>query len=248
MPKSTDNPRDGKIIIITGASKGIGKAISNLLSNKHHVVLIARSTDELNTLASEINDNNNSKGKALAITADITNEEQVKAAIAKVLETFGTIDVLINNAGIGKFKRVDQFLVSEFKEIIEVNLIGTFLVTKYVVPTLIEKKQGQIINITSVAGLNGFKSGTAYAASKFGQMGFTESLREDLKHYGIAVTAVAPGGVRTGFGGNSVTKIDRDFLLEPEDVARTVEYLVNESETANAKLIELKPRKRVNRR
>ena len=234
-----------KVIIITGASKGIGKAIALQLAVKNKLVLISRTTSELEELQQQIKAQG---GESLIFSVDITNEMNVKSAISETLTKYGTIDVLINNAGIGLFRRVDQFSLDEFKHVQEVNLIGTFLLTKYTVPTLIKNKRGQIINIASVAGLNGFKSGTAYAASKFAMVGFTESLREDLKDFGIAVTVVCPGGVRTEFGGSNPDKMDRDFLLEPEDVAKTVQYLVNESETSNAKLIELKPRKRINKR
>ncbi len=236
---------DNKTIFLTGASKGIGKAIAELLGNKHKIVLFSRSLKDLNNVKKFIEDNG---GQALVIEGDITNEDDVKNAVNKTLEKFGTIDVLINNAGIGLFKRIDQFTLDEFSYVQNVNLIGSFLATKYVSPILIKNKSGQIINISSVAGLTGFKKGTAYAASKFALVGFTESLREDLKEFGIAVTSVCAGGVRTEFGGGDPSKNDREFLLEPEDVARTIEYLVNESETANAKLIELKPRKRPDKR
>jgi 3-oxoacyl-[acyl-carrier protein] reductase len=182
-------------------------------------------------------------GRAIAIPCDVKNEIEIQSVVEKGLKTFGKIDVLINNAGIGKFKRVDEFTSQEFMEILQVNLMAPFLFTKYVVPSMIKQRSGQIINISSVAGLNGFKTGTAYAASKFGLNGFTESLREDLKEYGIAVSVICPGGVRTGFGGMDENAI-KDFLLEPDDVAYTVEYLIHESETANTKLIELKPRRR----
>ncbi len=231
-----------KVVIVTGASRGIGRAIALCLGKKHKIVLVARSEDALREVEKEITSKG---GHALALKADVTVENDVKKVINESLTQLGTIDVLINNAGIGSFKRVDQFTLEEFKHMFEVNVFGTFLFTKYVVPILISKKSGQIINISSVAGLTGFKGGTAYAATKFAVNGFTESLREDLKEYGIAVSVVCPGSVRTGFGGRSIQeKMLKDYLLEPDDVARTVEYLVEESETANTKLIELKPRRR----
>ncbi|MHA2363068.1 MAG: SDR family oxidoreductase [Candidatus Hodarchaeales archaeon] len=246
MSQKSFSTNTGKVIIITGASKGIGKSIAELLSQNHKIILVARDTKTLEELASNIKKNG---GIVEAIAGDVTKEDQVRNVVAKTLEKFQTIDVLINNAGIGLFKRVDEFTIDEFNEILNINLFGTFLFTKYVVPILIKKKAGQIINIASIAGLTGFKGGTAYAASKFGQVGFTESLREDLKQYGIAVTAVCPGGVNTSFGGDEINeKGIRDYLLEPEDVARAVEYLVNESETANTKLLELKPRRRKEKR
>ncbi len=232
-----------KVIIITGASRGIGRATALRLGKSHKVVLVARSEDQLKEIQKELA----AIGRqSLVMKADVTVEEDVKRVINETLTRFGTIDVLINNAGIGSFKRVDQFSLEEFRHMFEVNVFGTFLFTKYVAPILISKKSGQIINISSVAGLNGFKHGTAYAATKFAVNGFTESLREDLKEYGIAVSVVCPGSVATGFGGRDARqkRLNNDYLLEPDDVARTIEYLVEESETANTKLIELKPRRR----
>jgi short-subunit dehydrogenase len=140
----------------------------------------------------------------------VKNEIEIQSLLEKGLKTFGKIDELINNAGIGKFKRVDEFTSQEFMEILQVNLMAPFLFTKYVVSSMIKQRAGQIINISSMAGLNGFKTGTAYAASKFGLNGFTESLREDLKEYEIAVYVIYPGGVRTGFGGMDENAI-KDF-------------------------------------
>ncbi len=186
------------------------------------------------------------KERALALPGDACNEADVRAAVDATVEKFGRIDALVNNVGMGIFKRVDQFSLEEFNQVQEINMVSTFLFTKYTAPLMIERKSGSIINIASVAGLNGFRTGAAYAASKFAMVGFTESVREDLKGFGIAVTAVCPGGVRTTFGGQEVTErhLKSEYLLEPEDVARTVRYLIEESETANAKLIELKPRRR----
>lgn len=234
-----------KVIFLTGASKGIGKAIAMRLGKNNKLTLFSRSLPELKEIEKSINELNKD---VLVLQGDVTKEQDVKDAINKTIEKWGTLDVVINNAGVGIFKRVDKFSLEEFKLVQEVNMVGCFLVTKYATPTLINKKQGQIINIASVAGLNGFKYGSAYAASKFAMVGFTESIREDLKGFGIAVTAVCPGGVRTGFGGNDPEKMDRDFLMEADDVARTVEYLISESETVNTKLIELKPRKHPNKR
>lgn len=228
-----------KTVLITGANRGIGKAIALRLSANCNLVLTARNKEMLSAVQKECEANG---ATVYAETADIGNQKEIESLIQNALNR-SRIDVLINNAGFGTFHRVDEFPVDEFQEILNVNVVAPFLFTRAVIPTMIERKQGQIINISSVAGLNGFKSGTAYAASKHALNGFTESLREDVKDFGIAVTAVCPGGVRTEFGGNDPEKMNRDFLLEADDVARTVEYLVHESETANAKLIELKPRK-----
>ena len=231
---------DKKVLLITGASRGIGEATAKALSG-YNLAIFGRDQAKLQTLADNITAQG---GKALVLVGDILNIDDIFRAVDQTLSEYGRIDVLINNAGIGSFKRVDEFSLAEFNEMLGVNLTGTFLFTKYVSPSLIKQKSGQIINVASVAGLNGFKTGTAYAASKFGMVGFTESLREDLKQFGIGVTVVCPGSVRTGFGDNIILKGQKEYLLEPEDVARTLKYLVEESETANAKMIELKPRRR----
>lgn len=230
-----------KVIIITGASKGIGKETAKFLSKVgHKVALVARSEEKLKVLEEEINTNG---GRAFAIVGDVTKEDDVKNVVNSVLEKYGTIDVLINNAGIGYFKRVDQFTLDEVREVFDVNFIGVFLFTKYVTPTLIANKSGKIINVSSIAGLStGFQAGTIYAASKYAVNGFTWSLREDLKEFGIAVSSVCPGSVRTTFGGLE-SKI-REYTIEPMDVAKAIGYLVSESETVNTKLIEIKPRRR----
>lgn len=231
-----------KVVFLTGASRGIGRAAALLLSRHHPVALLARDKAALEDLEKEIKAHG---GRCLILPCDVTAEFNVAQAVDRVLKEFGRIDVLINNAGIGMFQRADKFSSADFETLFKVNVYGMFYCTKYVVPSMIEKKKGLIVNISSVAGLGGFKSGSAYSATKFAVNGFTESLREDVKEFGIAVSVVCPGGVNTGFGGGSSTsRPGRDFLLEPEDVAKTLEYLVNESETANTKMIELKPRRR----
>lgn len=229
-----------KVVLITGASRGIGRAIAERLGRAgHRLGLFARDAQALEKIAAGLS---GAGGAVRVLAGDVTVEADARSAVESLIGEYGRIDVLINNAGIGNFRRADQFSLAEFEEVQRVNLYGPFLFTKYVVPHMIERRAGQIVNMSSVAGLNGFKGGAAYAASKFALNGFTESLREDVKQYGIAVTALCPGSVATDFAG--VDHSGRDYALEPDDVARTVEYLVNESETANAKLIELKPRRR----
>lgn len=237
--------KDKKVILITGASRGIGRAAAEKLAEKHKVVLTARDIELLNDVRTKIESRG---GEALSVMADITRESEVREMIEIVHELYGRIDVLINNAGIGLFRRIDDITPEEFDAVYRVNMFGAFLITHLVVPEMIRRKSGQIINIASVAGLNGFKYGTAYAASKFALVGFSESLREDLKSFGIAVTVLCPGSVRTTFGGKEEPGDPASgggYMLEADDVAATINYLVEESETANAKMIELKPRRRV---
>ncbi|MCB1170027.1 MAG: SDR family oxidoreductase [Leptospiraceae bacterium] len=228
-----------KVILVTGATRGIGHAIAERLADTYPLIITGRSGDQLNALKKKLTDTG---GRVEAIPADLYSPQEIKALVDASVRSMGRIDCLINNAGMGIFGRVDEIQEEDFRKVLDLNLMAPFLLTKAVLPDMIARKAGQIINISSVAGLNGFKGGGAYAASKFALNGFTESLREDVKEFGIAVTAVCPGGVRTEFGGGPASV--RDFVLEPEDVAHTIRYLVDESESANTRLIELKPRRR----
>ena len=229
----------GKVVIITGASKGIGRAISLKFADKNmKVILAARSTDLLQQVKDEIDQLH--KGEAIIIPTDITKEENVKELVRKTLDTFGKIDVLVNNAGVGRFKRADEFTLDDYRFLFDVNVKGVFLVTKYVVPHMIAHESGQIINIASVAGKSGFMMGTLYSASKHAVVGYTWSLREDLKHFKIKVSVVCPGSVVTTFGNMQPEEVE--WSLEPEDVAHACYYLVSESDTVNTAEIIIKPR------
>jgi len=195
----------GKIAIVTGASKGIGKAIARLFAEKGAIVYaLARGIQE-DPMYQNI----------IPIPCDITKENQVSSTIEKIVKENGTIDILINNAGVGHFAPIHQLEENQWDEMINVNLKGAFLCAKYVVPHLLTKKSGHIINISSVAGIEGFPTGTGYCASKFGLMGLTDSLLKELKPLGIKVSAICPGSVQTYFGGSE----PKDYALLPEDVA-----------------------------
>jgi NADP-dependent 3-hydroxy acid dehydrogenase YdfG len=170
----------------------------------------------------------------------MTKEEDIKKLVDYAIKEFGRIDILINNAGIGRFNRIDNFTSSDYDAIFDVNVKGLFLLSKYVVPFMIKEKSGHIINISSIAGKNGFKTGTLYSASKHAVQGFTWSLREDVKEYGIKVTTVCPGSVVTGFSGKKVDYVE--WSLEPGDVAHAIGFLVTESDTVNTAEIIIKPR------
>ena len=227
-----------KVVIITGASMGIGRAVALALAeNGFKVVLAARNKELLQDLKVKIDQNG---GDALIIPTDVSDEESVKSLIQKTLEHHGSLDILVNNAGVGRFARADEFNVEDYNYMFDVNVKGVFLTTRYTVPHMISKKAGQIINIASVAGKTGFKSGTLYAASKHAVVGYTWSLREDLKEFGIKVSVVCPGSVVSGFGGKEPYYVE--WSLEPDDVANAVMYLVNESDTANTAEMIVKPR------
>jgi NADP-dependent 3-hydroxy acid dehydrogenase YdfG len=202
-----------KVVVITGASKGIGHAMSLLFAEKGATVFaVARSTGLLKALAASAE---GSDGTIIAAPCDITKGSDVQALIARVIEEKGKIDILINNAGLGHFGPIHELQEDEWDEMMAVNLKGTFLTTKYAVPHLISRKSGNIINISSVAGTVTFEGGGGYCTSKFGLMAFTDVLTQELKPHNIKVSVICPGSVQTHFGGTE----PKDYSLEAEDVA-----------------------------
>ncbi|MFX0208605.1 MAG: SDR family oxidoreductase [Candidatus Hodarchaeota archaeon] len=228
-----------KTAIITGASRGIGKAISlKFAANDINIVLAARDRTQLQRVQEEIK--SFSQVKTLIVPTDVTNEEQVKTLVQKTIDQFRKIDILVNNAGVGRFKRAEEFTLEDYHYMFDVNVKGVFLMSKYVVPHMLARESGQIINIASIAGKNGFKTGTLYAASKHAVVGYTWSLREDLKEYKIKVAVICPGSVVTEFGGKKPEKVE--WSMEPNDVAHACYYLISESDTVNTAELIIKPK------
>lgn len=215
------------VIIITGASSGIGEATARLFaSSGYRVVLAARRIEKLNDLAKEIQSNG---GQALVVLTDITQLDQIDNLVSQTLEHFGKIDVLLNNAGLGRLgwlEKLDPKGDIEFQ--IQVNLIGMIQMTRAVLPHMIARKQGHIINMGSIAGLIATPTYSVYAATKYGLRGFTEALRREVSIHGINVTGIYPGGVATEFGEKAgikrKTKVSTPGFLKltAGDVARTV--------------------------
>ena len=232
----------GKVALVTGATKGIGKSICNkLMELDMNLIITARDLESLEKLKIDLH--TKGKGEVILVEADLTKETDIKHLVEKSMNHYGTVDILINNAGVGLYKRIDQFESSDYNYIFDLNVKAVFLLTKYVVPYMIERKAGHIINISSIAGKNGFKNGSLYSASKHAIQGFNWSLREDVKEYGIKVTAVCPGSVVTGFGGKNMDRISQvEWSLEPDDVAHAIGFLVTESDTVNTAEIIIKPK------
>ena len=188
-------PLAGKVAIVTGASRGIGKAISILLAQSgSRVVLAARSEPQLKSVSEEISSQN---GEALVIPTDLTVDEEMERLVQQTLKEWGSVDVLINNAGFGKVAPVVKAKVSDWDETFRVNLRAPMFLSKLVLPTMMERGEGSIINISSVSGKSGQANGSAYSASKFGLIGFTQSLYEEVREYGIRVATICPGFVDT---------------------------------------------------
>lgn len=207
-----------KNALITGAGKGIGKAIAIALAKEGvNVVLMARTQTEIDEVAKEIS----ALGvKSLALTADVADMHSVNLAVEKALSTFKTIDILINNAGIAAFGKFLELESSEWERIIQVNLMGVYYVTRAILPNMIERQTGDIINISSTAGLNGNALTSAYSASKFGLLGLTDSLMQEMRKHNIRVSALTPSTVATDMAKElNLTDGNPDKVMQAEDIA-----------------------------
>lgn len=212
---------NGKIALVTGAGKGIGKAIALALAAEGvQVALLARTEKDVAALTNEINSNG---GKATFATADVSNRQAVESAIDNLRRALGKFDILINNAGTGKFGGFLELEPEEWEHQVKVNLFGVYYVTRAVLPDMIEKKSGDIINISSTAGKSGAATTSAYSASKFGVFGLSESLMQEVRKHQIRVTALAPSTIVTelAYSANLI-KGDPERVMHPEDLAELV--------------------------
>ncbi len=214
-----------KITLISGASRGIGRAIAIKLARENHfVVVLARNAEEITELEFEIDQ---SGGKAMAIVADISDEEQVVGVMQKVIRDFGRIDVLINNAGIGIFKPVDDFSSDDWDRVMNVNVKGSFLLTKAALPHMKAAGCGHIVGIASDVSKRTFAHGGLYTASKYAQHAFFESLRREVRSLGIKVSVIYPGLVDTYFHEGDPGQPKRAQYLQPHDIAAAVSYILH---------------------
>jgi len=210
-----------KKALITGAGKGIGRAIAKALAAEGvHVGLLARTKKDLLNLAEELK----SAGyKCSMAIADVSDIQSVNKAVSALLNEMGNIDILINNAGIGKFGKFLELEPAAWEEQIKINLFGVYYVTRAVLPQMIERQTGDIINISSTAGLKGSALTSAYSASKFGIMGLTESLMQEVRKQNIRVTAMTPSTVVTDLAIRSnLINNNEEKLMHPEDLAELI--------------------------
>lgn len=215
------NNLKNKNALITGAGKGIGKAIALALAKEGvNVILLARTQDEIENVAAKARA---LRVKALAITADVSDINSVNIAVEKALSEFKTIDILINNAGIAAFGKFLELEPNQWERIIQVNVMGTYYVTRAVLPNMIERQTGDIINISSTAGLNGNAMTSAYSASKFAVLGLTDSLMQEVRKHNIRVTALTPSTVATDMAKDlNLTDGNPDKVMQSEDMAELI--------------------------
>ena len=211
----------GKKALVTGGSRGIGKAIAIALAKEGvELAITGRTAADLQTVVEEIK----TYGvKATYAVADVEDINAVNYAVAKIVSEIGAIDILVNNAGIGAFGGFLELSPEKWEQIIKVNLLGVYYVTRAVLPPMIERKTGDIINISSTAGQRGAAITSAYSASKFGLLGLTESLMLEVRKHNIRVVALTPSTVATDMAIElKLTDGNSDKVLQPEDLAELV--------------------------
>ena len=230
-----------QIMLVTGAGRGIGRAIALAVGRAGaHVVAAARTVDQIDAVAREIQD---AGGAATAIGVDLADEQSVLALFAQMAERFGRLDVLVNNAGIGRYGPVEEFATDDLDAVFSVNLRGTFLCCREAMKLMVPRRSGYIINISSVVGFKGYPSQAAYTAAKHGVMGLTKSLAVEAQEHDIRVSAVLPGGVDTEMVRQSRPDLDPAVLLVGDDIAQAVMYLLSLSDNAAVDQIYVRRRK-----
>ncbi|NOU80733.1 SDR family NAD(P)-dependent oxidoreductase [Paenibacillus sp. LMG 31459] len=217
----------GKVVVITGASSGIGALTAQMLSQRGAVpILLARSEDKLKETAAGI------PGVFGLFVCDVTDEAAVERTFAEILEQYGRIDILLNNAGYGKFAAFTEMEPGEFDAMMDVNYMGIVRCTKAVVPHMLERGSGQIVNVASMAGKIGTARAVAYTATKHAVLGFTNALRQELRKSGIIVSAVNPGPIATEFfktadpSGNYEKSVSR-IMMTPQHVSAKIVKLMD---------------------
>ena len=224
-----------KVALITGATRGIGKQIALTFAKQGYSIALnyRKENEELINAKKEIEAEN---VECLCVQGDVSSFEECERFVKETAEHFGTIDVLVNNAGITKDMLLMRMKEEDFRQVIDINLVGTFNVTKSVIPYMMKARNGRIINISSVVGISGNAGQTNYAASKAGIIGFTKSLAKEVASRNILVNAIAPGFIET-----SMTDVLKDEIKEEiakaiplkrmgtaEDVANVVKFLTSE--------------------
>jgi len=216
--------------VVTGASRGIGRATARRLAERYDIVALARTTEALATLAAEIE---RAGGKCRPVTADLADSVAVERALAGV-----EADVLVNNAGIITLKAFLEIAPAEWRQMVDVNLTAIYTATRALLPGMIARRRGFIVMVGSLAGRNTFAGGTGYTATKHGVIGFAESLMLEVREHNVRVTTIMPGSVDTkGLEGAG----DRSWMLTTADVAEAVWYAVTQPENALISRIEMRP-------
>jgi NADP-dependent 3-hydroxy acid dehydrogenase YdfG len=234
MPDTTNTPLHGKVAIITGASSGLGNSTATALAAAGaHTVLVARRAEPLHQLAQTL-------PNSIAIPGDAADPATAQRACEAALTQHGRIDILVNNAGIGKYKSFAETTLQDFDTMMHTNVRSGFVFSQAVLPTLLQQRSGNIVFVSSVAGLAGVANETVYCASKFAQVGFGQALAEELHPYGIKVTVLCPGGIKTEFAvGNGRTEesVQQSTMMNPDHTAASILFAV--TQPANVRITQM---------
>jgi 3-oxoacyl-[acyl-carrier protein] reductase len=231
---------EGKIALVTGAGRGIGKAVSlSLVQAGCRVVLSARTHEQIEAVQKEILSQG---GDALAIPADLTMDEDVQRLVKETQAKWGAVDILINNAGWGKRASVVNASLTDWDQTFRLNLRAPMVLAKALLPSMIAKREGAVINIGSVSGKTGEANGAAYSASKFGLIGFTQSLYEEVREHGIKVAVILPGFVDTPLIPPN-RQLDRSKMIQADDIAQTVLFVLTSPATCCPVEITVRPQR-----
>ena len=230
-----------KVAVITGASAGIGQAAARALMREGaKLVLTARRKERLEELVAEAR---NAGTEAIYVTGDAREEETAKKTADQAVKSFGRIDILINNAGVGNYKNLVDTSAEDYDEMMDANMKTTFLFSRHVVPVMIKQKEGLVLMVSSMAGVYGFAGEAAYCATKFAQVGFAQGLDKELRPHGIKVGTINPGGVKTEFAigkGRTEESVAQSKMLESEDVAEAILFAC--TQPAGSRIIQIQMR------
>jgi NADP-dependent 3-hydroxy acid dehydrogenase YdfG len=241
MEDNMSRKLSGKTALITGASAGIGWASALALAGEGaNLVLNARRQERLTELEAAIQ---KAGSKAVSFVGDAKEEETARQTVDLAVKTFGSLDILINNVGVGNYKNLIDTSAEEYDEMMDSNVRSAFLFARHAVPVMIQQASGTILMISSMAGVYGFGGEAVYCATKFAQVGFAQALDKELRSYGIKVGAICPGGVKTEFAlgkGRTEQSVADSGMLEPEDVAGVV--LMACTQSPRSRIIEVQMR------
>lgn len=227
-----------KVILITGGTKGIGLGIAQMLLRAHaRVVITGREAKTVQRVAKELNDLHNDR--VLGLVADVRSLKEQMRAVNDTLQRWGRLDVLVANAGVGHFGPIDSLTPEQWQETIDINLTGVFYSVKAALDAL-KQSQGYIITVASLAGTNFFAGGSAYNASKFGLVGFSQALMLDVRNAGIKVTTIMPGSVASHFNGHDPSEADA-WKIQPDDIGQIVIDLLEMHPRVLPSKVEVRP-------
>jgi NAD(P)-dependent dehydrogenase (short-subunit alcohol dehydrogenase family) len=234
---TTNRLLEGRVALVTGASRGIGEAIARTLGRMGAMLsLCARDTEKLQSACHDLEAEG---ARVLALPADVSRPDDIASLVQTTERSLGPIEILVNNAGIGRFAPIQESSEANWDATLDTNLKAVFLLSKAVAPGMISRRSGHIINIASLAGKNAFAGGSIYCASKWGLLGLTQCAAEDLRPYGIRVSAICPGSVATDFSPHSGK--DPGKMLQPEDVAHAVEMILTQAQQSFISEVLLRP-------